>query len=89
MGPRARYMIENPFAPTEEPLVIRDIGPWDKYMTVTNAAETVVGELVDRGALPPGRRLFYYDSEGQQDELVVKDGRFAGYAPGPRKEEKA
>lgn len=87
MGPRARYMIENPNAPKEAPLVIRDLGPWDRYMTVTNAAETVVSELVDRGALPPGRRLFYYDSEGHLDELLVRNGCFAGYAPGPTKEE--
>lgn len=68
-------------------LLIRDIGPWDKFMTVTNAAEKVVEELVSLGVLPQGRRLFYYDSEGQCDELLVEDGRFAGFVPGTFGEE--
>jgi len=62
-------------------LVIRDLGPWDKYLTVTNAVEDVVRELA--GQLK-GRRLFYYDTEGQMDELVVKDGQFAEFAPGDK-----
>ena len=60
-------------------LVIRDLGPWDQYLTVTNAAEEVVQELARQ---LKGRRLFYYDTEGQMDELLVKDGEFAGFAPG-------
>lgn len=52
------------------PLVIRDVGPWDAFPTVTNAAEAVVVELRRRGMLPTGRRLFYYDSEGVLDEIV-------------------
>jgi len=64
-----------------EPLVISDTGgPTDT--SVTNAAEMVVATLVKEGKLPPGRRLLYYDSLGTLDELVVKDGRFAGFKPG-------
>jgi hypothetical protein len=59
------------------PLIIKDIGPWDKYMTVTNAAEFVVLELKER--LPAGRQLFYWDSEGVLNELLIKDGKFAGF----------
>ena len=62
---------------------IRDVGPWDKYLTVTNDAENVVRELAVQGLLPAGRRLFYYDSDGRLDELLVKDGAFVGFAPGP------
>ena len=62
-----------------QPLVIRDAGPWDKHLTVTNDAEHVVANLVKAGKLPEGRRLFYFDSDGQTDEIVVKDGRFAGF----------
>lgn len=65
-------------------LVIRDIGPHNKYMTVTNDAECVVDELVVRGILKSNQRLFYYDSDGQLDEIVVKDNRFAGFQTGPR-----
>lgn len=64
------------------PLVIRDIGLAGD-VSVTNDAERVVEELVRAGRLPPGRKLLYYDSDGQLDEIVVKDGRFAGFQPGP------
>ena len=64
---------------TSDCLVIKDIGPWDVYPTVTNQAETVVKQLAPG---LDGRRLEYIDSEGQQDELLVKDGEFAGFAPG-------
>ena len=67
----------------DQPLIIRDVGPWDKHPTVTNAAEDVVRELIVRGHLPEGRQLFYYDSEGKLDELLVKDGLFAGFRRGP------
>lgn len=63
-------------------LVIRDLGPWDIHPTVTNDAENVVAELAEEGMLWDGRRLFYYDSEGRLDELLVRDGRFAGFASG-------
>ena len=63
-------------------LVIRDMGSWNLHPTVTNDAEHVVVALVKLGKLPPGRRLFYYDSFGDLDEILVKDGRFAGFGPG-------
>lgn len=64
-----------------EPLVIRDIGPWDKYLTITNGAEEVVKDLFNRGYLPDNRRLFYYDSDGDLDELVHSNGTFVSFAP--------
>jgi len=63
-------------------VTIRDIG--HGQMTVTNDAENVVAELVKSDLLPPGRRLFYYDSAGELDEMLLHNGRFAGFAPGPR-----
>ena len=73
---RARYELVRE---DREGVLIRDLGPWSKHPTVTNAAEQVVAEL-----LPTlrGRRLYYFDSNGELDELVVRDGRFAGFAPG-------
>jgi len=69
----------------EEPdlIIIRDVGPWDQHPSVTNDAENVVKELAAQGKLPSGRRLFYYDSDGRLDELIIKDGQFVGFAPGP------
>jgi hypothetical protein len=71
---------------SDEPtyVVIRDIGPWDKHPTVTNAAEGVVARLAPAlaGEYNENRRLFYYDSNGQLDEMLVDHGRFAGFRPG-------
>ena len=65
-----------------QPLIIKDIGPWDQCLTVTNDAEDVVKRLVVVGLLPEGRRLFCIDSEGDTGELLVSDGRFAGFRDG-------
>ena len=55
---------------------LRDIGPWDKHLTITNDAERVVEEL----SVPlNGRVLRYYDSDGEVSELLVHDGKFAGF----------
>lgn len=61
----------------DQRIVLRDIGPWDQYMTITNAAESVVAGLGDIGS----RRVFYYDSDGELTELVVNDGQFERFAP--------
>ena len=62
-----------------QPLYIRDVGPWDRYLTVTNDAEWVVEQLASQGFIPPGRRLLYKDSEGEWGEILVKDRVFAGF----------
>ncbi len=73
---RARYELVREDA---DGVLIRDLGPWDQHPTVTNAAEQVVAELLPKLR---GRRLYYFDSEGQLDELVIRDGRLAGFAHG-------
>jgi hypothetical protein len=78
MGLPARFDI---IKETEQYVVIQDLGPWDVCFTVTNDAEGVVQRLVSHLA---GRRLFYVDSNGDTDELLVRDGEFAGFRPGPR-----
>ena len=82
MSPRADFSILKNVP--GEPLVIldRNLG----NMSVTNDAENVVESLAREGMLPAGRRLFYYDSEGRLDEILVRDKAFAGFAPGPHKE---
>lgn len=62
---------------TAKALLIHDVGPWDRHPTVTNDAENVVDYLLP---LLQGRRLFYFDSEGDLDELLIHDGKFAGFA---------
>jgi hypothetical protein len=65
-------------------VLIADTGmPWDKFQTITNDAEAVVKELAP---LLEGRRLFYIDSEGEEDELIVRDGEFSGFGLQPRRD---
>jgi hypothetical protein len=62
-------------------LVIRDQGPWDRFPSVTNDAENVVRRLLVSGALAPDESLFYYDSENDPGEILIRDGKFAGFGP--------
>lgn len=57
-------------------LVIRDVGPWSKFPTITNDAEWVVEQLAPRLA---DRILLYVDSTGDTDQLLVRDGKFVGF----------
>jgi len=62
-----------------EPLYIRDVGPWDRFPTVTNDAEAVVDYLRAHNLVWQGRRLIYCDSDGHWDEILLKDGSFSGF----------
>lgn len=66
---------------TRERLVIRDVGPHDRFRTITNDAERVVERLLRDQLLKPGRRLFYYDSQGEYSEILWQDQREIGFAP--------
>lgn len=77
---RARYELVKAESDADR-LVIRDVGPWEDHPTVTNDAVRVVSELAAN--LVGGRRLFYYDTDGRLDEILITDGRFAGFTPGP------
>lgn len=71
----ANYTIKSQDA---KQVTLQDIGPWDQYPTITNDAEWVV-ERISRSL--DGRQLFYVDSEGDAGELIVRDGKFAGFGP--------
>jgi hypothetical protein len=79
---RARFMLVTQEC-TADQVVIRDVGPWHRHPTVTNDAEAVAAWMLAFGGLRPGMRLFYYDSEGRKDEMIVQNGRFLGFRPGP------
>lgn len=49
--------------------------------SVTNDAPGVIGDLVRSGLLRPGMWVIYRDSRKVWDELVVREGQFAGFAP--------
>ena len=72
---------------TAAAVVTKDVGPWTRNPTVTNDAEHVVSELRARGEFaddnPHGARtrLFYFDSEGNFDEIVMgPSGHFLAFA---------
>lgn len=73
---RANYRV---VSDTPTYLILEDLGPWNKYMTITNAAEEVVKEMLPQLGT---RRLYYNDSEGELTELIITGGAFAGFAPG-------
>lgn len=61
-------------------VVIRDLGPWHRFPTVINDAECVVARLHAEGRLGVGRRLFYWDSEGDLAEIEHDGvGGFLGF----------
>lgn len=64
---------------TAQAVTLRDLGPWDKYLTITNAAEEVVEDLSRKGVIKEGQRLLYYDSENELTELLHKEGKFVGF----------
>ena len=70
---------------TDAFLVIRDL---DGAMSITNNAEAVVDLLVRQGYVDNGRRLLYYDTHGDLDEMVIVNGKFDSFALArhPRKE---
>lgn len=51
-------------------LVIRDVGFYDRHLTITNDAEWVVEQLGSKLMHPEDKRLFVYDSSGDLDEFV-------------------
>lgn len=74
---RANYEI---IQETEAFILLRDLGPWDQYFTISNGAEIVVSEIAPRLA---GRRLEYIGSDGIRTQLLVQEGQFAGFRTAP------
>ena len=61
-------------------LAIKDIGPWDEYLTVTNDIENVVRRLYASGDLVHGQSLNVVDSEGDCDTVIHEHGEFVSFA---------
>ncbi len=75
---RANYLIE---VDAPEYMILRDMGPWTEYKTITNAVELVVEELHALGRLTD-QGLYYYDSSGDLDQIVHHNGEFKRFAAG-------
>ena len=60
-------------------IVLTEIEP--AGISITNAAEQVIDDLVDEGVLDPikPRRIVYPDKRGRWDGLAVREGKFAGF----------
>lgn len=66
---------------TTDVLVIRDL---DQGRTITNDAANVVAKLRSEGLLPDKRRLFYFDTEGRCDEIIIENGEYKCISPLPQ-----
>lgn len=65
---------------TDKFVLIRDIGPWDRYQTITNDAEGAVKFLLSNGELKVGQKLIYIDSEGDYCELKFNAKGFINFS---------
>jgi len=73
----SNYSIESN---SDEVILIKDLGPWDRYKTVTNDAEAVVAHLFRRGLVTPNKQIIYIDSDGDYGELYHDGaGNFEGF----------
>jgi hypothetical protein len=69
---------------TPEILVIRDMDS-PGCRSITNDAEVVVEYLYQQGELKGDRRLHYYDTDGNKDELLHDgEGKFINFGFLPR-----
>jgi hypothetical protein len=68
-------------AVTDSYVLIKDECEKRNTMSITNDAEGVVAYIAGQFDLSK-RRLFYIDTEGLTDELLVRDSTFAGFKPG-------
>lgn len=57
-----------------EYIIIEDIGT--DHKSVTNDAENVVADLIK---LLDGRKLYYIDSMGSIDHILIENGKFKGF----------
>jgi len=66
---------------TPEVVLLRDLGPWDKYRTITNDADNVVNFLHRKQMLSTSdTQIIYIDSGGEYNELYHDGiGNFEGF----------
>ena len=65
-------------------LVIRDL---NQSVSITNDVENLVAYLFSNGVIQNHTSLLYYDTEGSLDRILHQNGKFVGFAPGPRNRE--
>ena len=73
---KSKYKIE---IVDEKLVLLKDIGPWDQFKTITNNAKEVVEEIRELGHLETDPNLLYWDSEGNLTELVYNDSGFLDF----------
>ena len=70
---RSNYVINSE---DENQIVLKDLGPWDQYLTITNDAENIIEEL---SAEQKEKIIYYFDSNSVLTELLVLDGKLKGF----------
>ena len=65
---------------TTQVIVLRDLGPWDHFSTITNDAEAVVKYLFKSGQATGTKQIIYYDSDEEATQLIHDGaGNFIGF----------
>jgi len=65
---------------TPDVVELIDLGPWNRYQTVTNDAEAVVEYLHSKQMIQPQTQIIYQDSDGEWGELFHDGvGNFTGF----------
>ena len=78
MSRNASYYIFSNDPPN--PLIISDTGNHKVQLTVTNDIERIVKDLYTSGLLNNSRVFKYYDSDGELNTVLHRDGKFLGWA---------
>lgn len=66
---------------TDHYVRLQDLGPWDEYLTITNAAEWVIDQLHHYHDIKD-KQVFYMDSDNKTSTLLHdNEGNFIGHSP--------
>jgi len=71
----ARYLI---MSIDNDQVTLADLGPWERFPTITNSIEEVLLDLKSKALLRPS--VYYYDSENEKTEALHVSGVFKGFA---------
>lgn len=67
MGREANFEI---VSVDKDKVTLRDLGPWDKHLTITNDVEGVIDRLAETVDIDQ-KRILYYDSDNELTEVVI------------------
>lgn len=64
---------------TDHYVKFEDLGPWDKFKSITNDIENVIRDLYNDNIIENGTLLEYIDTEKSITGVVHKNGEFLSF----------